>query len=61
MQRTTITLGEQEWETIKDYCYKNDLKISGFLRRCALDRIKYMTSNNDRHESITKPTYNLSH
>ena len=49
MARTSITLADNEWEVIRDFCKVNDVKVSGFLRKCALDKIKTMEGNNDRY------------
>jgi|GEM_PF-7026074 len=40
MQKISITLEDKDLQEIKDYCAKQDIKISALLRRSALREIK---------------------
>lgn len=40
MQRISVTLEDKDLKEIKDYCAKQDIKVSALLRRSALREIK---------------------
>jgi hypothetical protein len=46
-KQLNITLEDKDLQEIKDYCAKQDIKISALLRRSALNKIKKEVAENE--------------